>query len=667
MAHGFWEESGPGRGGESAFARPRRARAGLRSALIAFAVATLAGAALAPAAAWAQAQPVVMAPVLLDGPSAPGAGPTELTSSIARDGTGAMVYLKAVGGTQHVFASTLLGGTFQPPVQVDGGLPGASSEPVVAAGPGGALVVAFLNGSTLYVAQRRSSATGLGAPRLLAVGAGSPALAMSPYGKTYLAFLVGDGAGFDVRVAFQAAGGWSIESTPLNVDHDGAGSPAVTAAGDGVAIVAWAEGGHVFSRRVWGTAPSAVIEQADAPLPGCGETSAGEPRLGTGGDSSYASVAFHETLVCAGVSQSRVLVNRLHGSRYDGVRAADGPIGTTAAGADHPGVAVGEYGMGWVTAEGGSGDVSATVLYSNEVPGSGAQVNALPDATRPYAVPSMAGLFSSIVAWQHDPGTGAPEIRARYADSDQVLGPELVLSSPSSGPTNAAAGLTSAGDINGDAAVAWVQSSAAGDELIADELFRAPAAPTPVPQPGYLRTTRPTLAWAAASEPWGSVRYTVTLDGQPLGQTGGLAFGVGTPLSQGRHFWQVIATNQAAISTGPQTGTFFIDSAPPVVSVLLGANRIVGRPLRLRVIATDHPAPLPAAAASGIKTITVRWGDGTVEVIGHRRTHVYRRPGRYRLRVTVLDRAGNATTQTVVIRIVKPSKPKPKPKRHKHA
>jgi hypothetical protein len=45
---------------------------------------------------------------------------------------------------------------------------------------------------------------------------------------------------------------------------------------------------------------------------------------------------------------------------------------------------------------------------------------------------------------------------------------------------------------------------------------------------------------------------------------------------------------------------------------------------------------------------------------------VYRRLGRYRLRVTVVDRAGISTTTTVVVRIMAPPKPpKPKPKRHR--
>ena len=63
--------------------------------------------------------------------------------------------------------------------------------------------------------------------------------------------------------------------------------------------MAWGEGGHVYTRRVWATAPSVVDEQADPPsVAGCGEVSAGNPAVGSGGDSSYADVAFQEVVSC---------------------------------------------------------------------------------------------------------------------------------------------------------------------------------------------------------------------------------------------------------------------------------------------------------------------------------------------------------------------------------
>ena len=205
---------------------------------------------------------------MIDGPSA------AITSlgglSIARDGSGGLVYSKTVSGTPHVFVSALVGGQFQSPVQVDASLAGASSQPVIAAGNGGVLLVGFINGGQLYVVDRASTTAPFGSPQPLAGAASNPAIQMTNFGKGYLAFTVADGAGHDVRAAYYYNGAWSLEAAPLNdtpADDAGTGSgaPQVAAAGDGVAIVVWGEGGHVFSRRVWGTSPSVIDEQADVP------------------------------------------------------------------------------------------------------------------------------------------------------------------------------------------------------------------------------------------------------------------------------------------------------------------------------------------------------------------------------------------------------------------
>ncbi len=78
-----------------------------------------------------------------------------------------MVYLKAISGVPHVFVSALVGGQFQAPVEVDAALAGASSQPVIAAGNGGVLLIGFINGGQLYVVDRGSSTAAFGAPDAL--------------------------------------------------------------------------------------------------------------------------------------------------------------------------------------------------------------------------------------------------------------------------------------------------------------------------------------------------------------------------------------------------------------------------------------------------------------------------------------------------------------------
>jgi PKD domain len=614
-------------------------RSSTRIALLALGTA---GALAGPAAA----QPSPAPPIVIDGPSAAITGLGGL--SIARDGTGGLVYSKTVSGTSHVYVSALLGGQFQSPVQVDAGLAGASSEPVIAAGNGGVLLIGFINAGQLDVVDKASSSGGFGSPQGLAAGASNPSLQMTNFGKGYLAFTVVDGAGHDVRTAYYDNGTWSLETAPLNdrpADDAGTGSgaPQVAAAGDGVAIVAWGEGGHVFSRRVWGTAPSVVDEQADvASVSGCAEVSAGNPAVSSGGDSSYADVAFQETVSCGGVDQSRVLLNRLRASQYDGVTPADG-LSTpgTDSGTD-PAVAMTEYGQGFVTAAGqASNNVVAMELGNNGAYGPVLSVNSLPGTAPPYPVPGVAGLFSTLVAWQQTPGTTGPaEIRVRYEPRASTLGPELVLSSPAEGPADAALGIAATGDGGGDAAVAWVQGTAGSNQIVVDQLYQPPGAASVSKKLSYSRSAQPVLRWSASSARWGPITYTVSLDGTQVGQTGGTSLRVPAALADGSHSWRVTATNPAGLAGASKVARTFVDTVAPVLKVTESGPRRAGSEEIARLTYRD-PAP-----ASGIAKLTVRWGDGTVTQVKagtHRVAHVYRRAGGYTITVTVADRAGNET------------------------
>jgi PKD domain len=639
--------------------------------VLVFLIVAGSGAAPQPAAAqapsWAQ-------PTVVDGPSPNIIGLSGL--SVARDGTGGLVYLKDVRGAEHVFVSRLVGGAWQPPEQVDGAFSGSSSQPVIAAGNGGVLVIAFINGGGLRVVDRTSAGAAYAAPQDLFNGASNPSIEMTPLGKTYIAFTAADGGGDDVRTAYYWQNQWSLEPTPLNVvaaddAGTGSGSPAVAAAGDGVAIVVWGENGHIYSRRVWGDSPSVVYEQADVPsLSGWSELTAVEPAVATGGDSSYADVTFREEFTNGITTQDRVLVNRLHGSVYDDFTGADGLSTPGSDGADEPQDSNGEYGSGFVlSAREGSNQLWATQLGTDGAPAQTFQADSLQNTTPPYGTSSMDGLYSGVLAWQETPPLGTPEIRARFYNGSS-LGPETVISSPSLGPTDAAGGLGAAGDLNGDAAVAWVQGTGFSSQIVAAQLYQAPGSIAVPSTPKYLRTTRPTLSWSPVKESWGPVQYTVSLDGTPLTTTTATAVAPPVPLSQGAHTWQVTGTNPAGLSTSTHTTRLFVDTIPPIVQLVLSGKLQIGATIRAHLSYTDAPPPLPPADASGIASLTFKWGDGTTlritggsSVQTHVKSHVYTRAGRYKLTVTVADRAGNTTKLTHEIEIVPKPKPTPKPKK----
>lgn len=587
--------------------------------------------------------------------------------SIARDGTGGLVYLKSVSGTEHVFVSQLVAGVFQRPVQVDAQLSGPSSQPVIAAANGGVLLIAFINAGALEVVQANAAGQ-FSAPSELAGGAINPDISITNFGKAYVAFAEADGSGYDVRTAYYYNGSWALEPQPLNVTPaDDAGStpatrPAIAAAGDGIAIAVWGEQGHIYSRRVWGTQPSVVGEQADATAPsGCTQQSVDSPVVGAGGDSSYAVVAYHAVLYCGGQRDQRVLINRLQGSAYDGVTEADGLSPTSTDGADDPQVAMGEYGDGWVTAAGTSSDnvFAATLGDNGSFSGGVSQINGLTATKAPDPVPAVAGLHSTLIAWQQfSPISPGGEIRFRFAPGVNPLGPETVLSSPAQGPVDSAGGLAVAGDVAGDSAVAWLQGSPGSPQLVVGQLYQPPSGFSAAHPFFYTTRTQPVLGWSRP-QGWGPLKYSMTLDGTQLSPTYATSMQVPAALVDGPHTWQVTAGNPAGQQSRSAAATVFIDTVAPTAVLKLRARTAAGSTLHVVVRYADRPpAGEPGAQASGVAKVMVRWGDGSSArfAIGiHSISHVYRRPGHYAVTLTVTDRAGNVTRIVKLVKVVRPS------------
>lgn len=610
---------------------------------------------------------------VIDGPDP---GIVSLTGmAIARDGSGGLTYVKDVGGVPHVFVSALQNGAFQAPVQVDAGLLAGSSQPVVTAGNGGTFLVGFINNGALYVADRLNGGP-FTAPALLYPAAENPTISMSNFGKAYLAFTATNGGGgTDVRAAYYYAGEWqlvgaALDHNPADAAGTGTGRPQVATAGDGDGIVAWGESGHIFTRRVVKAAASVVDEQADVPsLNGWQEVSSGNPVIATGGDSTYASVAFQETFSSGSGRQSRVLFNRLHGSQYDGLQQADGLQPGAPEGADQPETSDTEYGRGWVVSERDqSHQLYATSLSTNDAFGSTLRVDSLVNGAQPDAVSSNAGLTSTYIVWQQTPGAaGTAEIRLRYAPTGGDLGPEQVISSPALGATNADQGLLAAGDVGGDAAAAWVQGTGATTRIIAAQLYQPPGGFAPTQSFSYSRTAQPALTWLPSAELWGGPTYVVKVDGAVVGQTTATAFVPPAPLTDGRRVYQVTAVNAAGLATPARAATVFVDTVKPSLSVTVSGTRAIGFPIRVTTRYSDPPPPgLPRSAASGVATVYVNWGDRTARERIRRTSarHVYRRRHRYTVTITVTDRAKNATVVRKTL-VIAATAPKHKPKRHK--
>src|SRR4051812_23323548 len=121
----------------------------VRRLVLLLTAALVLGPAAAAQASWNVAQAI-------DGPNADVVGMGSV--DIARDGTGAVAYLRRDGGVAHVFVSRLFGGVWQSPVRVDPGL-GAATEAKVTVGDGNRIAVAWIADGSVFGASTAVSAT----------------------------------------------------------------------------------------------------------------------------------------------------------------------------------------------------------------------------------------------------------------------------------------------------------------------------------------------------------------------------------------------------------------------------------------------------------------------------------------------------------------------------
>jgi hypothetical protein len=639
---------------------------GRRVLILLWALSTLAA---TSSSAWAQPTGSFSPPTTIDGPSPGIVGLSGI--AVARDGSGGLAYVKNVLGVPHVFVSQLLGGTFEPPVEVDAALSGPSSQPVIGAGPGGLLLIAFINGGDLYVVDNTAEPARYSQPQQLFTGSSNPTIATTYLDKAYLAFTATGDGGHDVRCAYYYQGSWAVAPTPLDANPSddagtGNGAPDVAASGDGVGIVAWGEAGHVYVRRVWGTSPSTAYYEADLPSwSGWNEVSATSPSVATGGNSSYVNVAFDETLTDGSHQQSRVFLHRLIVSEWQPPSTPDGLTTPGSEGAAEPQLVMDEYGDGLATAaRSSSNQLWVEPLGDNGTPGPAMRLDSLTNAAAPDAVTIGAGFYSGLVAWQENPGPpGAPEIEADYYARTSFQ-PAQVLSIPGLGPTDAAAGLAAGADISADVAVGWVQGPSGERQIEVAQLYQPPGSFGASTSFQYARTVQPVLAWSASRDLWG-VNYRLFIDGTQVATSTATKSSV-PPLTQGRHTWNVEAVNDGGLTSSSSPATVFVDTNPPSLDVTVTGKPQVGKQLHVYVIYSDTPPGGTPADGSGVSLVTVNWGDGHEYVIKHGKFHAYAKPGRYRITVTASDRAGNTNTNTTVVQIRPKPKPKPKHKRTRH-
>ncbi|WP_445151180.1 PKD domain-containing protein [Baekduia sp. Peel2402] len=587
----------------------------------------------------------------LDGPSADIRSVGDV--DIARDGTGAVAYVKRDGGVDHIFVSRLVNGGWAAPERVDVGVDATSSQPVVAASDGGRLAVAWIGGGTVFASVRQAGAPAWGAPQPIVAGASDPSIDMSFNGAAYLTFTVngGDvgGARMDrTATAFVPLTG-PLDADPARTAGADTGRSRVAIAADGTGVAVWGEAGHVYARRMYGTSPSLVVQDLTLPdLEGHVGGIADAPSVDIEDDSSFAWVAFREQFADgAGGTQARAVGVRLRGSRSDAPVVYDGQAWGGQS-IETPEVDLNGKGVGVMTA-GTSGGVALSAVIKDDKLSPARAVGGTGSPAHP--VGAVAETYDRAVSWINVADGSAHGVFYDDKSSSRLVpgpGPDTLLSNPQFGAVDPSAGFDTAGDRTGDFAFTWIQASGDARRLVVASYDRLPGAFTiSTSSKNWRNVVKNPLAWGTALDLWGPLTYTVLIDGKPVTQTqttkAALAVGA---LAEGLHTWRVTATDRRGQSVTTAVKPLKVDTVAPTASFSVKKKKRV-------VTVTTKAADVipPSGQASGVKYVRIDWGDGSGYEQARTASHSYGRTGAFTVRVSATDKAGNSVATTRVIHI----------------
>lgn len=580
---------------------------------------------LFPAAARADWTPAVP----IDGPNADVVAVGNV--DVARDGAGAVAYLRRDGGVTHAFISRLVGGVWRAPERVDP-TPGEVTEVQLAAGDGNRLAVAWVADGNVYVNVAPGGAqpgaftghTQIGGPNARSID-----IDMGINGAAYVTWEQ-DGNVYASRLQDTT---WSTVG-PLDIDvaavaGTGALRPRVAVSAEGYAVVTWGDVGpgytRVWARRVTGLTLSLAPQLLNVE----GGGSADSPDIDIEEDGSFAWVVFRQEL-----GTSRTVGRRLVGSLFEAPEFIDGGLFST-----NPKVDINGDGVGISAAEGNTGTLPLGAwLTRDHFQPAAVMSGASPTPTKPEVSSSDRGDLA--IAYR----TG--EIaRARYKDdTSTAFGPEFTISNPGLGPV-AEPGVMVGGDRTGNVAVGMVQGTPGAYTLTGAVYDRPPGAPFIEENQRYKRQTRPLLRWRPGLDLWGAQRFRVIIDGQVAAETTVDAYTPRVPLATGKHTWQIESIDMRGQSSKSRLRTLNIDATAPTLTVKVTGKRAANQNLKITVRAKD-------SGGSGLDHITVDYGDKSAKSDKATTRHRYKR-GTFRLKVAAVDRAGNVTRKQVRLRIKK--------------
>jgi hypothetical protein len=608
-------------------------------------------------------------------------------SAMAPDGSGAVVYRKDINGVPHVFADQFLNGAWAPPVQVDAGNPFGASQPTIAAGSGGRLLVVWVQprnvnhreiteyelvGASL---QPGASAFGeavaidpsVGEPYTGDVSAVAPRLAMASNGAAYVVYrVVSDDCGLgdelnpeepkcrtgstdkvvQVRVArynylrWSSLGAVNRASQVAMRNPTPSNAPAIGADVNGNGVVAWQEPGsdgvaRIWVRRLFGNVLGNVLEASpetaegrpvtsDADAPAVAESSYGEARIAYRVQGAPGSAISTPELFVTSISSSLGLKASQLTSPVPLPGATQSDVGAPSAAIDLRG----DFRLAWM-----QGAAARELSGTDE--GLGSQVVIAPGSTA-QALTAINPAGGGTTAWPAAPaGLPVVDVREDYAQGAFQLA-QLAGGIP--GPVE---GLSLGGSGQGDALLGWMQGPVGQSEVVGD-FVQAPPAPFTVDAPStWVRASATSISWEASPDAVAGVLYTVYVDGKPRlrGLAGLTARLSSAALGDGVHRVQVMAADGSGQQTMSPARALKVDANPPTVS--LAAIRH-GRGVRVTI--RDRASGVDARA------LRISFGDGTRAAGRAVASHEYRHPGAYPITVLVRDKVGNHATVRLRVR-----------------
>jgi hypothetical protein len=337
----------------------------------------------------------------------------------------------------------------------------------------------------------------------------------------------------------------------------------------------------------------------------------------------------------------RAIARRLVGSVFEAPGLVD-PLGfPTPEGIEDPAIELNGTGVGLAASAAANTHQVYAAPLADDAFGKGAtRIDAAANTVSPHPLTGMAQNNDGMVAWLQAAAGEPASIRVRGFDDKTGFGPEGALTKPDFGTVDTTSGFDAAVDRVNDGAAVAIQGTGGDRRLVAGMLDREPGA--------FVGTTTQKvrrfqgLRWAAAFDLWGPPTYTVLLDNKPVATTQNTNWTPPQAVPDGVHRWRIIATDRRGQQTGSATRQLKVDNTPPTLTVRVSGTRKAGRLLKF----TFSTGDVQTAGASGLKQIRVVWGDGSRPVLtGKRVAHRFRR-GRYTVRVSSTDKAGNFVVAT---------------------